>query len=119
MNKRLLLIGLLILSIVALSVPIAFAADDSTNAAKTWFEQRMTVKKAWVDQAVKDGTLTTEQGQAWKKHFDEVAEFRAKNGFVCPAGGPGSCGMGPGRGMGNGFGGGGRWMNNPPAAQVQ
>ncbi|WP_333870159.1 DUF2680 domain-containing protein [Desulforamulus putei] len=107
MNKRVILVGLLILAVVALTVPVAFAADDANAQAKAWFDQMFAAKKAWIDQAVKDGRLTPEQGQAWKQHFDQMKEFRAKNGYVCPGGG---FGMGPGgKGMG-----GGRWMNTPP-----
>lgn len=113
MNKRMILVGLLILALVALTVPAAFAADDADAKAKAWFEQRIAAKKAYVDQAVKDGRLTEEQGKAWKQHFDQMQQFHAKNGFLCPNGGPGNCGMGPGGGKGMGMGG-GRWMNNPP-----
>ncbi len=108
MNKRIILVGMLILAIVALAVPAAFAASDADAQAKAWFDQMFAAKKAWVDQAVKDGRLTPEQGQAWKQHFDQMKEFRAKNGYTCPGGGGG---MGPGGGKGMG---GGRWMNNPP-----
>lgn len=56
-----------------------------------------------VDQAVKDGRLTKEQGEAFKQHFDKAYQFHAQNNFVCPMGGPGK-GFGPGYGMRNGWG---------------
>ncbi|GAB6179958.1 hypothetical protein JCM14036_12770 [Desulfotomaculum defluvii] len=111
MNKRTLLVGALILAIVAFTVPAAFAAADIDNPAKAWFEQRMAAKKAQVDQAVQNGSITPEQGQAWKQHFDDMTELRSQNGYTCPGGGPGKCGFGPGAGMGRN--GGGPWMNNP------
>lgn len=98
MSKKLLLVAALILALVALTIPVAFAADVD-NPAKAWFEQRMAAKKAQIDQAVQKGTLTPEQGQAWQQHFDKMSEFRAQNGYTCP-GGPGKCGLGPGVGKG-------------------
>lgn len=115
MNKRFLVMGLLILVAMALIVPAAFAADDATAQAKAWFEQKFAAKQAWVDQAVKDGRLTAEQGKFYTQHFEQMKEFQAQNGYICPGGGMGQCrGLGPGKGMGPGMG--GRWMNNP---QVQ
>ncbi|MEG6523167.1 DUF2680 domain-containing protein [Desulfotomaculum sp. 1211_IL3151] len=115
MNKKLLIVGALILALVALTIPAAFAADTDTPA-KAWFEQRMASKRVQVDQAVQNGTLTPEQGQAWQQHFDKMSEFRAQNGYTCPGAGPGKCGLGPGAGMGRN--GGGPWQNNP-SAQIQ
>lgn len=89
-----------------LAVP-ALAATDLD--AKAWFESRFAAKKAFVDQAVKDGRITQEQGEAWKKHFDEMYKFHEQNGFVCPMGGPGR-GKGMGYGPGNGLGRGGGMM---------
>lgn len=105
MNKRILLLGLVLLVVGALLVPAAFAVDNTTNnQANAWFEQMCAAKKANVDQAVKNGQLTPQQGEAWKKHFDEAQKLHAETGYF------------PGKGMGNcrqgcGFGGGCRWNN--------
>ncbi|CCO07652.1 DUF2680 domain-containing protein [Desulforamulus hydrothermalis] len=107
MNKRLILVGLLIMAVIAFTVPTAFAADDVSSQAKAWFDQKFAAKKAWVEQAVKNGQLTPEQGQAWQQHFDQMKEWHAKNGYICPGGGQGCFGKGPGMG-------GGRWMNRQP-----
>ena len=105
MNKRVLLLGAVLLVAVALVVPAAFAADTNpTNEAKAWFEQMFATKKANVDQAVKDGQLTPQQGEAWKQHFDEAQKLHNETGYY-PGGGRGTCGQG------GGFGGGCRWNN--------
>ncbi|MBO8137917.1 MAG: DUF2680 domain-containing protein [Desulfotomaculum sp.] len=100
--------AVVLLALVAVFVVPAFAADNADNSAKEWFEQKFNSKKAWVDQAVKDGKLTKEQGELFKQHFDQMYQFHAQNGFTCPMGGPGGFGYGKGRGfgrgMGNGFG---------------
>ncbi|MFZ5590427.1 MAG: DUF2680 domain-containing protein [Bacillota bacterium] len=111
--KRILGVVVLIALVAALAIP-AFAAD-TTNSAKAWFEQMFNAKKAYVDQAVKDGRLSKEQGEALKQHFDQMYQFHAQNGFVCPLGGPRAGGMGMWRGMGMGRWGGGIWQNQAPA----
>ncbi|MDI6709939.1 MAG: DUF2680 domain-containing protein [Bacillota bacterium] len=116
--KRKLVVSLLLLAFTGLVAVPAFAATDPVSDAKAWFEQKFSAKKAWVDQAVKDGRLTPEQGQAMKEHFDQMYEFHEQNGFVCPNGGPGmGRGMGNGMGRQGGFGAGfGRWGGQAPAA---
>ncbi len=113
---------------VALSALLAVPAFAATgSSAKAWFESRFAAKKAFVDQAVKDGRITPEQGEAWKKHFDDMYKFHEQNGFVCPMGGPGrGKGMGMGFGPGGGFGRGGGMMGgwgltqtSPPAPVQQ
>lgn len=101
MKKRFVLFGVIALLLVALAVP-ALAATN--NPASDWFKQRMDARKAYVDQAVQNGQLTPEQGNVWKDHFDQMTKFHAENGFLCPGGGPGRMGGGPGfgRGQGNG-----------------
>ncbi|MGC7845615.1 DUF2680 domain-containing protein [Desulforudis sp. 1088] len=106
MQKKLVLLLVLLTFAVVAAVP-AFAATDPAADAKAWFDQKFAAKKAWVDQAVKDGRLTPEQGQALKNHFDQMYQWHKDNGFTCPIGGPGmGIGKGRGGGSGNGFGGG-------------
>lgn len=108
MSKRFLIIGLVVLVAAALLVPAAFAGTNVTDQAKAWFDQRIAAKEAYVDQAVKSGQLTQEQGQTWKQHFEQMKEFHAQNGYLCPGGGPGmglgQGGFGQGRGACGGFG---------------
>jgi len=110
------------LAIIALAATMAVPAfADSTVDAQTWFEQRFAAKQQAVDQAVEDGRLTPEQGQAFKEHFDAMYKFHEQNGFTCPYGTPGQgpgfgrgrmgMGFGPG-GMGNGYGPGGMGFGN-------
>ncbi|MGQ9556885.1 MAG: DUF2680 domain-containing protein [Desulfurispora sp.] len=100
--------------VAALAIP-AFAAD-TTSSAEAWFKQMFNTKKAYVDQAVKDGRLSKEQGEALKQHFDQMYQWHAQNGFVCPMAGTRAGGLGMGRGMGMGWRGGGFWQNQAPAA---
>lgn len=93
--------ALVLVALAALLAVPAFAAADT--GAKSWFETRFAAKKAWVDQAVKNGSLTAEQGEAWKNHFDQMYKFHEQNGFTCPMGGPG-LGRGKGTGFGPGYG---------------
>ena len=100
MNKKLIAVIVLVALAALIAVP-AFAATGTD--AKSWFEGRFAAKKAYVDQAVKDGTITAEQGATWNQHFDEMYKFHEQNGFICPMGGPGA-GVGQGMGKGQGFG---------------
>jgi len=105
--KRKWIIGITLLALVAFAIP-AFAVTDQATDAKAWFTQKFEAKKSSVDQAVKDGRITEEQGKVWKDHFNQMAEFHEQNGYVCPGGGPG---MGHGKGNGGMMGGNGmgRW----------
>ncbi|MCL6477656.1 MAG: YckD family protein [Peptococcaceae bacterium] len=119
MNKKWIAVIVLAALAALIAVP-AFAA--TTPDAKAWFESMFAAKKAYVDQAVKDGRITPEQGEAWKNHFDEMYKFHEQNGFVCPMGGPGrgwgaGMGLGPGKGPGRGMMGG--WGYNQAPAQDQ
>lgn len=98
MNKKLIAVVVLVALATLFAVP-AFA--DAASDAKAWFDDRFAAKKAYVDQAVKEGRITAEEGKSWKAHFDEMYKFHEQNGFTCPMGGPGAGkGMGPGRGPG-------------------
>lgn len=106
MNKKWIAIIVLVALAAILAVP-ALAATNEDN--KAWLENMFAAKRAYVDQAVKDGKITPAQGEVWKKHFDEMYQFHQENGFICPMGGPGQgrgqgMGFGPGKGMGRGGG---------------
>lgn len=97
MRKSVIII--LVLALLALVVVPAFAAT-STNGANSWFDQMFAAKQAWVDQAVKNGQLTPEQGQAWQNHLEQMQQFHNQYGYLCP---------GPGQGRMGGRMGGGPW----------
>ncbi len=114
--KKKIAIAITLLMLVALVAVPAFAATDTGTNAKAWFDQMFSARKAAVDQAVKDGRITAEQGQAWKAHFDQMYKFHEQNGFSCPFGGPGigkGLGRVPGAGCGMGI---GRWGGQYPVA---
>ncbi|MFZ5651902.1 MAG: DUF2680 domain-containing protein [Bacillota bacterium] len=118
MNKKWIAAIVLVALATLIAVPV-FAAETPDN--KSWFDSRFAAKRAYVDQAVKDGRMTQEQGEAWKKHLDQMYSFHQQNGFICPMGGPGGkrgqgMGSGPGGGMGRGGGMMGGWgFNQSPA----
>lgn len=110
---------ILVAAIAALIAVPAFA--DTAQDAQSWFEGRFAARQAWVDQAVKDGSITAEQGETWKNHLSDMYKLREQNGFTCPMGGPGQ-GRGQGFGMGNGPGSGrgggmGGWGGQAPVQQ--
>lgn len=111
--SRKIVVAVTMLALLALVALPAFA--DTASDAKAWFDQKFAAKKAYVDQAVSEGRITAEQGQAMKQHFDQMYQFHQQNGFVCPMGGPG---QGMGRGMGPG-GGMGKWGVQWSAPQTQ
>lgn len=116
--KRKWIAAIVLVALAALIAVPVFAADTPDN--KTWFDNMFSAKRAYVDQAVKDGRLTQEQGEAWKKHFDQMYSFHQQNGFICPMGGPGGKrGMGFGPGMGRGGGMMGGWGASQTPSQAQ
>ena len=100
MSKKWIAVVVLVALAAIIAVP-ALAATTPDN--KALLDNMFSAKRAYVDQAVKDGKITPDQGEIWKKHFDEMYQFHEKNGFICPMGGPGQ-GRGPGMGMGPGKG---------------
>ncbi|MCL6635348.1 MAG: YckD family protein [Peptococcaceae bacterium] len=96
-----------VLALVIL-VPGAFAAVTGNQDNADWFNRMFDYHKQWVNQAVESGRLTPEQGEAWNRHFDQMKEFHAQNGYYCPGFGGGMMGNFNGNwygGMMGGFGG--------------
>lgn len=121
MNKK--LIAAIVIAALALVVAVPVLAAGTPDN-ESWFDNMFSAKKAYIDQAVQDGRLTPEQGDAWKKHFDAMYDFHQQNGFICPMGGPGGqrgqgMGFGPGRGMGWGGGMMGGWGSGQAPASAQ
>ena len=97
--KRIVVI-LTIASILALMLSTFVFADDSSNVPQ-WFKDMISWRKAQVDQAEKDNTITKDEAQQYKDRIDQMEEFHVENGF--PAG-MGFGGCHGGNGTGNGFG---------------
>ena len=109
MKKTLITLSLIL--VVGLTATIAYAQTpkivdeqlkvvSEVNAEydewKDWHNERMSWKKAQLNQAVKDKEITEEQAKAWNRHFDDMEEFHRENGPM------------PGGGC---YGGGYRWNN--------
>lgn len=67
---------------------LAYAADK--KEIPQWFNDMITWKKDQVNQAVKDGKLTEEQGKTWNERYDDMEKWYNENGF--------DSGVGPGYG---------------------
>jgi len=128
MNKKVIIILVAVALMATLAIP-AFA--ETAADAQTWFEQRFSAKQEAVDQAVKEGRITEEQGVQYKEQMDEMYKFHEANGFVCPFGNQGMMRAGRGsfgnqdqaprdgfgrRGMGSGA---GFRLMQPDAVQSQ
>lgn len=119
--KKLILLGLMVLLVGVLALP-ALAAENDADF-KAWVTKKFEAKQQFIDQAVKDGRITAEQGEVAGERLQERYKAMEENNFQCPngrepgdrfMGGKGAgkdspgCGMGgPGaKGMMNGRGGG-------------
>lgn len=101
--KRIVLLGLVSILVMALFAPVAMGAVKDNPTAQNaqnqaYFEQMMQQHQNWLDQAQKDGRITPEQAKAWQKHFNNMRDFYSQNGYY-PYGM-----MGGGMMMGNGYG---------------
>jgi len=86
-----------IVAIISLMLVTFVQADDNANLPQ-WFKDMISWRKAQIELAVKDGTLTSEQAELYKNHIDQMEKFHSENGFT--------------NGMGNGACGGSRSGNN-------
>ncbi|MBO8128495.1 MAG: DUF2680 domain-containing protein [Peptococcaceae bacterium] len=84
--KRFIVLAVVGLLVLALVVPAAFAWAGNGNdpQAKNFFDWMFQQHRNWVDQAVKQGQITPEQGKAWKNHFDYMQKFHEQYGYYCP-----------------------------------
>jgi len=101
--KRIVLLGLVGILVMALFAPVAMGAVKDAPTAQNaqnqaYFEQMMQQHQDWLDQAQKDGRITTEQAEAWKEQFNNMRDFYNQYGYY-PYGM-----MGGGMMMGNGYG---------------
>lgn len=122
--KKLLVAGLLVLSLVAVPLTVMAAAPVSGPGAYCGlsgvtltdqekadyldaFKKMMNLKKEAIEKAVKSGTITKAQGDLALQRIDARIKYRQDNGTVFGGGGMrgGRGGMnGTGRGMGAGLG---------------
>ncbi|MDA8235906.1 DUF2680 domain-containing protein [Desulfotomaculum nigrificans] len=111
MKKKLVVLGLVVMAMLAMLVPGAFAAgtstdqtqaqDSYTQQAQDYFNQMFEWRKAQVDQMLSYGYITEEQAKAWKQQIDSMKDYMQQNGNG-PMMGNGYYGMGPGM-MGGGY----------------
>ena len=78
--KKFILLGFVALLAFALALP-AFAGNDVDPKVKTWFDQKFAVKQQYIDQAVKDGRLSAEQGETATKQIQERYQTLEQNYF--------------------------------------
>ena len=91
MKKKFIVLGLVVLAIMAMLVPGAFAAGTNTDTTKAqsnytqqaqdYFNQMFEWRKSQVDLALANGYITAEQAKAWKQQIDSMKDFQQKNGF--------------------------------------
>ncbi|BAF58411.1 hypothetical membrane protein [Pelotomaculum thermopropionicum SI] len=74
------LVGVLALAVLA---PGALAAVTGNQVDSVRLNKMFDEHKQWVIQAVENGEITPEQGEAWNQHFDQMKEFHAKSGLDC------------------------------------
>lgn len=112
MKKKLVVLGLVMMTMMAMLVPGAFAAgtnndqtqvqDSYTQQAQDYYNQMFEWRKAQIDQALSNGYITEEQAKAWNQQLDSMKDYMQQNGYG-PMMGNGYYGMGRGM-MGNGNG---------------
>jgi len=88
-NKRIWLLAVAGLLVLALAAPTAFGAvtgDGQKAQNQQFIDQMFEQHQIWLDQAQKDGSVTPEQAKAWQEHFNYMRDFHAANGFFGPMG---------------------------------
>ena len=106
MSKKLTIL-LAVILILAVSVPVAYAAisDNQQKEINQLAKQMLEIRKQIVDKYVAAGQITPEQGKQIKSQIDQMYKNHSENGGFA---GPGMMGGGMmGRGGCGGMGGGG------------
>lgn len=99
MVKKVMLL-LVLLAFMAVVATPAFAADAAPAGGEAWFKDRFEAKKAYTNQLLQEGKLTPAQAEFRLNNLNQMYEFHAQNGYVCPAGEPVKMKQGIGRGAG-------------------
>ena len=103
--KRKLIVGLVVLLLVAFTVPaMAALTTDQKNELTDLYKQQAEIMKKIIDVRVKAGLITKEQGDLMKQRIDSMLQYRLQNPEAV---GPGCGGFGQG-----GFR--GRWNQQVP-----
>ncbi|GAV22877.1 YckD family protein [Carboxydothermus pertinax] len=103
--KRKLIIGLVLVLLVAFTVPaMAALTSDQQKELTDLYKQQAEIMKKIIDVRVKAGLITKEQGDFMKQRIDTMLQYRLQNPQAV---GPGCGGFGRG-----GFG--GRWNQQVP-----
>lgn len=87
-----------IAAILSLMLATFVFADGNADVPQ-WFKDMISWKKAQVDQAEKDGTITKAQAELYRSWIDQMEKFHTENGFPNRIGPGGFGGCGFGRGM--------------------
>lgn len=96
--KKILIVAIVGILLLGASL---YVFADTNNELPTWFYEMMEWKKAQVEKAVDEGTITKDEAESYIERIDEMKEFHEKEGFNMPFGfGKGSK---QGFGCGNGF----------------
>jgi len=97
MKNKILIIGLVLLIILATSITVfaitgrtQTAYDESEDTLEKFRDEMFENKKAFIEERVKDGTLTQEEADEILKNIELMQEYCL---------GAGGCGMGRGFGM--------------------
>ena len=97
MKNKILIIGLVLLIILATSITVLAitgitqtAQDESEDTWEKFRDEMFENKKAFIEERVKDGTLTQEEADEILKNIELMQEYCL---------GAGGCGMGRGFGM--------------------
>lgn len=123
MKKKLIILLVCVLALVAIAIPAYAAISDQQKAEiDALYKQSADIQKQIVDKYAEAGVITQAQADTSKANIDAAEQYRQQqsqqNGTTVPAPGYGTPGYGPGFGRGycpgwnGGFGGWGGSYNN-------
>lgn len=87
MKKRFLFLAVVGILVVALAAPSAFGAitgndqNGQNPQYQQFFNQMFDWHQQWLDQAQRNGQISTDQAKAWQDHFNYMRDFHNQNGF--------------------------------------
>lgn len=84
MKKRYWIIAVIGILVVVLAASAVFGSIDGNKEKDQNLQsisQMIDCQEQWLDQAQKDGQVTSEQAKAWQEHFNYMRDFHSQNGF--------------------------------------